>query len=224
MPSESYMIASVQDRARLPENIAPFARSGAPTAKTPRQHGSDVVVQEVVELRRKGFRFHTSRRRQFLPGHTARHRARGAPFRRPRGRVKSHPCGAFRALGIRLAELPQDMVFFTQITMEAADDDEYLDAMKTRERERRSRRRRVGDGRRSEGRIQGLQRRWRRSRQPAPQVCRPRRPHPRLVSSLGFRRIATTRSTRPPTSLPRQGSISLSFVTLTPFSRYSRFQ
>ena len=30
----------------------------------------------------------------------------------------------------RLAELPNDMVFFTQITMEAAEDPEFLDAMR----------------------------------------------------------------------------------------------
>ena len=30
----------------------------------------------------------------------------------------------------RLAELPSDMVFFTQITMEAAEDPEFLDAMR----------------------------------------------------------------------------------------------
>jgi len=30
----------------------------------------------------------------------------------------------------RLAQLPDDMVFFTQITMEAAEDPEFLDAMK----------------------------------------------------------------------------------------------
>src|SRR3989454_6354269 len=30
----------------------------------------------------------------------------------------------------RLAQLPEDMVFFTQITMEAAEDPEFLDAMK----------------------------------------------------------------------------------------------
>ena len=29
----------------------------------------------------------------------------------------------------RMSELPQDLVFFTQITMEAADDSEFLDAM-----------------------------------------------------------------------------------------------
>ena len=30
----------------------------------------------------------------------------------------------------RLAQLPDDMVFFTQITMEAAEDTDFLDAMK----------------------------------------------------------------------------------------------
>ena len=34
------------------------------------------------------------------------------------------------ALMARLAELPQDMVFYTQITMEAAEDTEFLDAMR----------------------------------------------------------------------------------------------
>ena len=29
----------------------------------------------------------------------------------------------------RLADLPDDMIFFTQITMEAAEDPEFLDAM-----------------------------------------------------------------------------------------------
>ena len=32
----------------------------------------------------------------------------------------------------RLAQLPDDMVFFTQITMEAAEDTDFLDAMKRR--------------------------------------------------------------------------------------------
>ena len=31
----------------------------------------------------------------------------------------------------RLAQLPKDTVFYTQITMEAAEDDEFLDAMKS---------------------------------------------------------------------------------------------
>ena len=30
----------------------------------------------------------------------------------------------------RLAQLPSDMVFFTQITMEAAEDEAFLDAMR----------------------------------------------------------------------------------------------
>jgi hypothetical protein len=34
------------------------------------------------------------------------------------------------ALMAELAKLPKDMVFFTQITMEAGEDGEYLDAMR----------------------------------------------------------------------------------------------
>ena len=37
----------------------------------------------------------------------------------------------------RLADLPPDMIFFTQITMEAAEDIDFLDAMKRRASEAR---------------------------------------------------------------------------------------
>ncbi len=55
----------------------------------------------------------------------------------------------------RLAELPDDMVFFTQITMEAAEDPEFLDAMQQGAHQGRARRRRVGHAGRAEGRPQG---------------------------------------------------------------------
>ena len=49
----------------------------------------------------------------------------------------------------RLAQLPDDMVFFTQITMEAAEDPEFLEAMAARAHQGRAGRRRVGDARRA---------------------------------------------------------------------------
>ena len=63
----------------------------------------------------------------------------------------------------RLAKLPQDTVFFTQITMEAAEDPEFLDAMRKAQHQGRARRRRGRDARRAEGHLQGLQSRRRRA-------------------------------------------------------------
>ncbi len=37
-----------------------------------------------------------------------------------------------------LAKLPKDMVFFTQITMEAGEDGDYLDAMRKSQYQRRA--------------------------------------------------------------------------------------
>lgn len=43
--------------------------------------------------------------------------------------LKSIRAGRFELMS-RLAQLPPNMIFFTQITMEAADDPEFLDAMR----------------------------------------------------------------------------------------------
>ena len=56
-----------------------------------------------------------------------------------------------------LAGLPDDMVFFTQITMEAAEDPDFLAAMKKAQHQGRAGRRRSRHARRAEGRLQGLQ-------------------------------------------------------------------
>ena len=42
----------------------------------------------------------------------------------------------------RLAELPNDMIFFTQITMEAAEDPKFLEAMRKARHQGRAGRRR----------------------------------------------------------------------------------
>ena len=54
--------------------------------------------------------------------------------RRQKNTARIEELTALRAerfeLMARLAQLPDDMVFFTQITMEAAEDTDFLDAMK----------------------------------------------------------------------------------------------
>ena len=117
----------------------------------------------------------------------------------------------------QLAQLPDDLVFYTQITMEAAEDPEFLDAM----RRAHIRGALVGvesvTRRRPEGRLQGLQPRRRRAGRAArgrsggtASTCSGR-------SSSGCRATAPTRSTRRSSS-PKQADLTFAqFVLLTPF-------
>ncbi len=90
----------------------------------------DAVVQEIVELRRRGFRFIALADDNFYPVSLADL----DQARRRADRTRLQELEAIRserfALMQRLAKLPDDMVFFTQITMEAAEDPEFLDAMR----------------------------------------------------------------------------------------------
>src|SRR6185295_1381545 len=95
-----------------------------------RQRGVDRVVGEVVELRRLGFSFIALADDNFYPvtfDDLAAARRRSDPTR-------LHELEALRQerfdLMARLAQLPDDLVFFTQITMEAAEDTEFLAAMR----------------------------------------------------------------------------------------------
>jgi hypothetical protein len=83
-----------------------------------------------MELRRRGFRFVALADDNFYPVTVADLRLaerQGNPARLEQLR-------ALRAerfeLMARMADLPPDMVFFTQITMEAAEDDSFLEAMR----------------------------------------------------------------------------------------------
>ena len=75
---------------------------------------------------------HRARRRQFLSGHARGPRAwRGGAHDKTRlHELEDMRQRAVRADGRSSPKLPDDMVFFTQITMEAAEDPAFLDAMK----------------------------------------------------------------------------------------------
>jgi radical SAM superfamily enzyme YgiQ (UPF0313 family) len=96
----------------------------------PRQRRADAVVDEIVELRRRGFRFIALADDNFYPVTLADL----AMAERQRNTARIEQLRALRAerfeLMDRLAQLPSDMVFFTQITMEAAEDTAFLDAMR----------------------------------------------------------------------------------------------
>ena len=218
LPAGPLHVGVGADRARLPEALlvllgVAHRRPGAAAARR-----STPSSREIVELRRRGLPVHRARRRQLLPGHARRSRA-GRAARTITTRL--HELEALRAerfeLMERLAKLPDDMVFFTQITMEAAEDPEFLDAMRAGAHPRRARRRRVGDARRAEGRLQGLQPRRRRARRAAADVPRRTASTCSGRSSSGCRAIAPTRSRRPPTLAERAGVTFAQFVMLTPF-------
>ncbi len=129
MPEGRYMWASVQTVRGCPKHCS-FCSVWKTDGQRPRQRVSDVVIEEVVTLRRRGFRFIALADDNFYPVtltdlQMASRRADKAQFQ---------SLTAIRAerfeLMRRLAELPDDMVFFTQITMEAAEDPEFLDAMR----------------------------------------------------------------------------------------------
>ena len=129
MPRDRYMWASVQTVRGCPKHCS-FCSVWRTDGQEPRQRGVDAVVEEVVELRRMGFRFVALADDNFYPvtlEDLAMARRREDPSR-------LHELEALRAerfeLMERLAQLPDDTVFFTQITMEAAEDPAFLDAMR----------------------------------------------------------------------------------------------
>lgn len=129
MPPSSYMWASVQTVRGCAKHCS-FCSVWRTDGQRPRQRPSDSVIEEIVALRRKGFRFIALADDNFYPVTITDLR-----LARQQGNMeKAAQLTAIRderfVLMARLAELPKDMVFFTQITMEAAEDTEFLDAMK----------------------------------------------------------------------------------------------
>ncbi len=128
LPRDRYMWASVQTLRGCPKHCS-FCSVWRTDGQAPRQRGVDAVLEEVVQLRRRGFRFILLADDNFYPvslGDLAQ-----ADRRADKGRL--HELEEMRAerfeLMDRLAKLPEDMVFYTQITMEAAEDPEFLRAM-----------------------------------------------------------------------------------------------
>jgi radical SAM superfamily enzyme YgiQ (UPF0313 family) len=124
----SYMWASVQTVRGCPKHCS-FCSVWRTDGQTPRQRPVDAVIEEIVTLRRMGFRFIALADDNFYPV-TFQDLANAA--RRGDGRhlrLQSLRQERF-ALMERLAQLPSDTIFFTQITMEAAEDPDFLKAMR----------------------------------------------------------------------------------------------
>jgi len=129
LPEGRYMWASVQTVRGCPKHCS-FCSVWRTDGQRPRQRHVDRVLDEIVELRRRGFRFIALADDNFYP--VTLNDLRMASRRENPSYLEQ--LTATRAerfeLMAGLAGLPADTVFFTQITMEAAEDPEFLDAMR----------------------------------------------------------------------------------------------
>jgi radical SAM family protein len=123
------MWGSVQTVRGCPKHCS-FCSVWRTDGQKPRQRTVTEVVREVVELRRQGFRFVALADDNFYPVTLADLAA--ASRRADPGRLAE--LTALREerfeLMAQLERLPSDMVFYTQITMEAAEDPTFLAAMR----------------------------------------------------------------------------------------------
>ena len=117
------------DRARLPKHCS-FCSVWRTDGQEPRARTASDVVDELRDLRRRGFRFIALADDNFYPI-TKTDLAMAARRLDKSGLKALEDVREERfELMRQLAELPDDMVFYTQITMEAAEDPEFLDAMR----------------------------------------------------------------------------------------------
>ena len=129
LPENRYMWGSVQTVRGCPKHCS-FCSVWRTDGQKPRQRHVAEVVREIVELRRKGFRFVALADDNFYPVTLS---DLAAADRRS-DKAQFEQLTALRQerfeLMAQLEKLPEDMVFFTQITMEAAEDPEFLAAMR----------------------------------------------------------------------------------------------
>jgi radical SAM superfamily enzyme YgiQ (UPF0313 family) len=128
-PPNKYMWGSVQTVRGCPKHCS-FCSVWRTDGQRPRQRSSAAVIQEIVALRRLGYRFIALADDNFYPV-----TATDIDLARKQNNApRLAELLALRAerfdLMARLSDLPSDMMFFTQITMEAAEDSDFLDAMR----------------------------------------------------------------------------------------------
>lgn len=129
LPKKSYMWASVQTVRGCPKHCS-FCSVWRTDGQKPRQRSVEKVVSEIVELRRAGYRFIALADDNFYPVTLTDIELAERQGNAPRvAELKGLRAERFELMSA-LAELPGDMVFFTQITMEAAEDPQFLNAMR----------------------------------------------------------------------------------------------
>jgi len=129
LPPGRYMWGSVQTVRGCPKHCS-FCSVWRTDGQEPRQRNVERVVQEIVQLRQLGFRSIGLADDNFYPvtfDDLARARRRADPARFQE--LQALRDERFELMAA-LARLPDDLIFYTQITMEAAEDPAFLDAMR----------------------------------------------------------------------------------------------
>jgi radical SAM superfamily enzyme YgiQ (UPF0313 family) len=129
MQTDKYMWASVQTIRGCPKHCS-FCSVWRTDGQKPRQRSFERVIDEIIDLRRRGFRFIALADDNFYPVTLTDLRLAREQNNLERVESLLQTRNERFALMAELAKLPKDMVFFTQITMESAEDPEYLDAMR----------------------------------------------------------------------------------------------
>lgn len=129
MKPERYMWASVQTIRGCPKHCS-FCSVWRTDGQKPRQRSFERVIDEIIDLRRKGFRFIALADDNFYPVTLTDLRLAREQGNQERVDSLMATRNERFLLMEELSKLPKDMVFFTQITMESAEDGEYLDAMR----------------------------------------------------------------------------------------------
>ena len=128
-PRDRYMWASVQTVRGCPKHCS-FCSVWRTDGQKPRQRTSDVVIDEIVQLRRLGFRFVALADDNFYPVTLTDIQLAEKQHNDARvGELTAIRSERFELME-KMAKLPSDMIFFTQITMEAGEDTQFLDAMR----------------------------------------------------------------------------------------------
>jgi radical SAM superfamily enzyme YgiQ (UPF0313 family) len=127
-PPGKYMWASVQTIRGCPKHCS-FCSVWRTDGQQPRQRSADTVVREVVQLRQLGYRFIALADDNFYPVTLTDLALAERQNNQPRlAELRAIREERFDLME-RLSHLPADLVFYTQITMEAAEDVEFLKAM-----------------------------------------------------------------------------------------------
>src|SRR5581483_1003368 len=124
---DKYLIASVQTVRGCPKQCS-FCSVWVQDGRVPRVRATDAILEELHYLYRAGFRLVMFADDNFYPYTLADIEASRTP--EARRRVEQGYQDRLELLDRLATELPDDMHFCTQITMEVADDPQFLAAMK----------------------------------------------------------------------------------------------
>ena len=127
MTLDRYLVASVQTVRGCPKSCS-FCSVWVQDGRSPRLRTNDAIITELKALYSAGFRLIMFADDNFYP-YTPQD-IENAHNEELRGRLEAGMQARYELLERLADEIPSDMYFFTQITMEVADDPKYMKAMK----------------------------------------------------------------------------------------------